>query len=222
MNTFQIYRYGNPEAEMVLLQMVGEHDMGSLEREAELIRELSGEDFLLAAVKTGDWNGDLSPWPAPAVFGKEDFGGGAEATLGSLLEEVIPSLTDPGAGPKKQLIIGGYSLSALFALWAGTQTDLFAGIAAASPSMWYPDFTDFLRENPPRVDAVYLSLGNKEEKTRNPVMARVGEAIREAEDILKAAGKDCTLEWNQGNHFKEPELRTAKGFAWVMGRCLKE
>ena len=156
------------------------------------------------------------------MFGKEDFGGGAEATLGSLLEEVIPSLTDPGAGPKKQLIIGGYSLSALFALWAGTQTDLFAGIAAASPSMWYPGFTDFLREHPPRVDAVYLSLGNKEEKTRNPVMARVGEAIREAEDILKAAGKDCTLEWNQGNHFKEPELRTAKGFAWVMGRCLKE
>ena len=222
MNTFQIYRYGNPEAGTVLLQMVGEHDMGSLEREAELIRELSGEDFLLAAVKTGDWNGDLSPWPAPAVFGKEDFGGGAEATLGSLLEEVIPSLTDPSAGPKKQLIIGGYSLSALFALWAGTQTDLFAGIAAASPSMWYPGFTDFLREHPPRVDAVYLSLGNKEEKTRNPVMARVGEAIREAEDILKAAGKDCTLEWNQGNHFKEPELRTAKGFAWVMGRCLKE
>ena len=217
MNTFQIYRYGNPEAEMVLLQMVGVHDMGLLEREAELIRELSGKDFLLAAVNVRDWNDDLSPWPAPAVFGKEDFGGGAEATLRSLLEEVIPSLTDPGAGPKKQLIIGGYSLSALFALWAGTQTDLFAGIAAASPSMWYPGFTDFLRENPPRVDAVYLSLGNKEEKTRNPVMARVGEAIREAEDILKAAGKDCTLEWNQGNHFKEPELRTAKGFAWVMG-----
>ena len=25
-----------------------------------------------------------------------------------------------------------------------------------------------------------------------------------------------TLEWNPGNHFKEPGLRTAKAFAWVM------
>ena len=32
---------------------------------------------------------------------------------------------------------------------------------------------------------MYLSLGDREERTRNPVMARVGEAIREAEDILK-------------------------------------
>lgn len=217
MNTFQIYRYGNPEAEMVLLQMVGEHDMGLLEREAELIRELSGKDFLLAAVKVRDWNDDLSPWPAPAVFGKEDFGGGAEAMMGYLMEEVIPLLEDPGAGPKKEIIIGGYSLAALFALWAGTKTDRFTGIAAASPSMWYPGFLDYLRDNPPHAGTIYLSLGNKEEKTRNPVMARVGEAIRETESILKAAGIDCILEWNQGNHFKEPELRTAKAFAWVMG-----
>lgn len=193
--------------------------MGLLEREAELIRELSGKEFLLAAVKVRDWNDDLSPWPAPAVFGKEDFGGGAEATLGFLLDEVIPTLTDSASGlEEKKLIMGGYSLAALFALWTGTRTDLFAGIAAASPSMWYPGFLDYLRDNPPHAGTIYLSLGNKEEKTRNPVMARVGEAIREAEEILKAAGKNCTLEWNQGNHFKEPELRTAKAFAWVMGK----
>ena len=24
------------------------------------------------------------------------------------------------------------------------------------------------------------------------------------------------LEWNQGSHFKEPDIRTAKAFAWVM------
>jgi hypothetical protein len=65
---------------------------------------------------------------------------------------------------------------------------------------------------------VYLSLGDKEEKTRNPVMARVGTAIREAEEILKEAGVDCILEWNPGNHFKDAEKRTAKGFEWVLGR----
>ena len=34
-----------------------------------------------AAVKVESWNRDLSPWPAPAVFGNESFGDGAAALL---------------------------------------------------------------------------------------------------------------------------------------------
>ena len=26
----------------------------------------------------------------------------------------------------------------------------------------------------------------------------------------------CALEWNQGGHFKDPVLRIAKAFAWVL------
>ena len=62
---------------------------------------------------------------------------------------------------------------------------------------------------------VYLSLGDKEEKTKNPVMGRVGDAIRSGYDLLKDK-IDVTLEWNEGNHFREPDLRTAKGFAWLL------
>ena len=29
-------------------------------------------------------------------------------------------------------------------------------------------------------------------------------------------GINCNLEWNQGNHFREPDIRIAKAFAWVM------
>ena len=58
--------------------------------------------------------------------------------------------------------------------------------------------------------------GNKEEKTRNPVMAKVGDCIREGHAWIKAEGVNCTLEWNQGGHFKEPMTRTARAFAWVM------
>jgi hypothetical protein len=35
---------------------------------------------------------------------------------------------------------------------------------------------------------------------------------------LKKEGKECILEWNKGNHFKQPDLRTAKAFAWLMNR----
>ena len=47
-------------------------------------------------------------------------------------------------------------------------------------------------------------------------MAAVGDRIREAHDLLEECGIVCTLEWNQGNHFKEPDLRTAKAFIWLL------
>ncbi len=36
------------------------------------------------------------------------------------------------------------------------------------------------------------------------------------DDLLKGQDINCTLEWNQGNHFKDVEIRTAKAFSWVM------
>ena len=76
--SFEIFTYGNPDAAAQLVQMVDDHDLSLIEREAAFIRELSGgQDFGLKAVKVNDWNKDLSPWPAPAVFGNEDFGEGA-------------------------------------------------------------------------------------------------------------------------------------------------
>ncbi len=213
---FQILTYGDPGADTLLVQMVDDHDLEGMEREIAKIRELSGgQGFCLKAVPVKSWNHDLSPWKAPAVFGKEDFGDGAAETLEFLLREVIPA-----AGPAR-VFLGGYSLAALFALWAGYQTGRFDGIAAASPSMWFLGLIPYMKEHPIRTKAVYLSLGDKEEKTRNPVMAQVGNAIREGHAWLKGAGIDCVLEWNQGNHFKDADLRTAKAFAWLMNRRKK-
>ena len=211
--SFDVFTYGNPGADLTLVQMTDDHDIEIIENEVSLIRDLSGgQDFCLKAVKVHSWNHDLSPWPAPAVFGKEDFGDGSAESLRFLLDEV---LADSSA---RKVYIGGYSLAGLFALWAGYQSDRFDGIAAASPSIWFPHFTEYMKNNLTQVDAVYLSLGDREERTRNPVMSQVGNAIREAESILKEAGIDCILEWNKGNHFKEPDLRTAKAFAWLMNR----
>ena len=219
---FRTETYGNPAADTLLVQMVDDHDLEVIEQEVTYIRELSGEeDFCLKAVKVSSWNNDLSPWAAPAVFGNEDFGEGAAETLEYLLKEVIP-VTDASGSENKRIFIGGYSLAGLFALWTGYQKEIFDGIAAASPSVWFPHFTDYMRENKIRTPAVYLSLGDREERTRNPVMAQVGNAIRTGYDLLKEAGIDCVLEWNKGNHFKEPDLRTAKAFAWVMGREKKK
>ena len=216
-SSLNILTFGDPEADTLLIQMADDHDLEVIEKEVSYIGELSkGQDFCLKAVRVKNWNQDLSPWPAPAVFGNEDFGDGAAGTLRFLQNEVLAEADTGIAQAVKKVYIGGYSLAGLFAIWAGYQTERFDGIAAASPSVWFPRFTEYMRQNRIGTEKVYLSLGDREERTRNPVMAQVGNAIRDAEAILKEEGKDCVLEWNRGNHFKEPELRTAKAFAWLI------
>lgn len=216
---FEVLTFGNPEADTVLIQMVDDHDLEVIESEVSYIEKLSGgQCFDLKAIRVKNWNNDLSPWPALAVFGDEGFGGGAQEALEFVMGKIVPTPEVIKSRGIKRVFIGGYSLAALFALWAGYQTDIFDGIASASPSVWFPHFIEFMRENEIKTDAVYLSLGDREEKTRNPVMSQVGKAIREAQNLLVTSGVDCELEWNKGNHFKVPDLRTAKAFAWLMNR----
>ena len=204
----QLYEYGPTEAENVLIQPVGDHDLPLIENEIAEIRRRTEIPFRLTAVKVESWNRNLSPWPAPAVFGNEGFGDGAAA----LLREILPLCADE----EKRYFIGGYSMAGLFALWSAFQTEAFSGVAAASPSMWFPGLMEYLRGNASGCGVVYLSLGNREEKTANPVMRTVGDRIREGYELLRSQGVRCTLEWNSGGHFKEPDLRTAKAFAWVL------
>ena len=203
--------YGEAHTEYLLLQMTGEHELQSMDHEVTAIAQ-SGRNFLFAAVPVKNWNDELSPWEAPAVWGKESFGGNAAGTLRFLTEQVIPTLKQQFALPENvRIILGGYSLAGLFALWASTQTALFSGVAAASPSVWFPGWMKFEQQHP-----IHLSLGDREERTRNATMAAVGDNIRALHRKLVERGKNCTLEWNNGGHFKDADLRTAKAFRWVM------
>lgn len=202
------YEYGNPEADTVLIQPTGEHEMTSLENEVREIEKRTSKEFRFIATKVENWNDDLSPWKAPAVFKTEDFCGGASKTL----ENIIALCADKN----RKYYIGGYSLAGLFALWAACQTDIFSGVAAASPSVWFPGFIDYMKTYKIKSQNVYLSLGDREEKTRNPVMAQIGNCIKEEYRCLLENGINCILEWNKGNHFKEADIRTAKAFAWIL------
>ena len=75
---------------------------------------------------------------------------------------------------------------------------------------------EFARQHPIQAQHIYLSLGDKEEHTKNTVMAAVGDDICTLHSRLTARGADCTLEWNSGGHFKDADLRTAKAFQWVI------
>ena len=208
----EIIKFGQADSSNVLIQPVDNHDLSYIEKEAELIKEAVGDDWCLIAVKVGNWNRDLPPWSAPAVFGNDDFGGHA----GDTLQEILKLTGDA----KKTYYIGGYSLAGLFSLWAAYNTDIFVGVAAASPSVWFPEFTSYMESNRIGCNSVYLSLGDKEEKTKNHVMRTVGDCIRSAYELLSKEGIDCILEWNSGNHFKDADIRTAKAFAWILNHSL--
>ncbi len=208
---YESFLFGNKTAEKLLIQPVDERELESIPSEVDKIRKLTGsDDFALLAVKVNNWNVDLSPWNAPAVFGNEDFGAGAEETLKYIIELA------EGDYKGRKIVLGGYSLAGLFALWAGTKNENYSGIVAASPSVWFPGFTEYLKEHTSMADTVYLSLGDKESKTKNKVLATTDSCIEKTRDILLFQGVNCVLEWNEGKHFKEPEKRMAKGFAWAL------
>ena len=209
----EIITFINENSEYLLIQFVDEHDVEVLENEYKIISEGVSIPFSLVAVKVQDWNNELSPWEAPAVFGKHDFGDGAGETLKYLTDELLPKIkSDYGITDDTKLILGGYSLAALFALWCGYNTDVFYGVAAASPTVWFNGWIEYARESDFYAEKVYLSLGDKEEKARNQTMAKVGDCIRQQEQIFREKGVPCVLEWNEGNHFKDSDLRTAKAF----------
>ena len=209
--------YGENSAEVLLLQMTDEHELQRMDSEVAAIAQGAAHPFLFAAIPVEHWNDELTPWEAPAVWGKEPFGGKAADTLRFLTEQAIPALKQQFAlSENVRIIPGGYSLAGLFALWASTQADLFSGVAAASPSVWFPGWMEFEQQHPIQAQRIYLSLGDREERTKNLVMATVGENIRALHQELVERGQDCTLEWNRGGHFKDVDLRTARAFRWVM------
>ena len=212
--TCQLFTFGEPR--VLLVEPIDRNDLDFLGRETDFLCRNGLTDFALATFLIEDWNAELTPWKAAPVFGKEPFGDGAGKTLRFIEDALLPEVAVRMPGLKgRPVILGGYSLSALFALWAGYETDTFTAIAAASPSVWYPGWMDFAQIRTPKADRIYLSLGDAEERTRNRVMATVGGCIREQASLLERQGIETTLEWNPGNHFKEADIRTAKAFLWA-------
>lgn len=210
-----IYSDDNPE--FILIQPTDQCELESLDKEIAHIKSLTNSPVVLAAFEITDWNSELSPWTAPPVFGTEPFSNGAGETLDYLENTLISELKNR-FGTDLPIILGGYSLAGLFSLWTAYTSNRLNAVAAVSPSVWFPAWIDFINNHSPFAKSIYLSLGKKEEKTRNRTMAAVGDNIRWQYEILKQNGINCVLEWNEGNHFTKPEVRTAKGFAWCIDR----
>lgn len=162
-----------------------------------------------------DWNCDMSPWPAKRAFkGGEDFAGGAVAYLERLAGTVIPEVERYlGFTPVKRGI-AGYSLGGLFALWCLYNSELFTLAASASGSLWFDGWLEYIAANEPLMqpERVYISVGDREKNTRDQRMRTVEDNSRRTAELLSAC-----FELNEGNHFKDAALRTARAIDYIAG-----
>ena len=185
------------------------------------------------------WEENFSPWCAPRVFAKgPNFGNGAQKTLDTLINQVVPwtesELTDP---PAYRALVG-YSLAGLFSLWAGVSQQVTCGcqngtaaphadasptfqrIGAVSGSFWFPGLLDYvdqqLSEGVVGLTHAYLSLGDREARTPNPQIMHVRENAELLASRLESAGITSMFELNRGNHFQNVEGRIQKALDWLV------
>ena len=209
--------YISENTQYLLIQSVDEHDIEVLDNEVVEIQKNTDKQFSLIAFKIEDWNNELSPWEAPPAFGNKSFGLGAKDTLEFIESELIPTVKEKySLDDDIKFILGGYSLAGLFSLWSAYKSNTFSDIAAASPSVWFNGWEEFMNNNTPLSNTIYLSLGDTEEKTKNKVMSAVGGNIRKLEELLKNDNINTILEWNKGGHFSDSDLRVAKAFVWCI------
>lgn len=182
------------------------------------VKALTNNDFSLAVFDVTDWNAQFSPWTAPAVFGKDSFSGKGNDTLRFLENGFLPEIKSKF--PKSEVFLTGYSLAGLFSLWALYETDKFNGAVCCSSSLWFDKWDEYAslhRIKSP--STIYMSLGDREEKTKNKVMSIVGDRTRRQAEILKEDPnvEKLYFEWNEGGHFVEPLKRVAKGITRILG-----
>ena len=171
-------------------------------------------DFNLVVINQLNWNQDMTPWPAVPVFAKEEpFGGGTEAYLEILTAKIIPTAEQNISGTPCWRGIAGYSLAGLFALFSLYKTNLFSRMASVSGSLWYPKFYEYVLTHPLacQPECLYFSLGDKESLTKNEVMQKVQKNTEEIVRHYQSQGLKTSFELNPGNHFHQPNTRTATG-----------
>ena len=184
------------------------------------LRKQNAPECSFLSISISDWQREMSPWPAAALSKDgESFSGGADVYLENLLSVILPWATERIHGKASFIGIAGYSLAGLFALYALYKTDAFTRVASMSGSLWFPGIKEFCKENAMKIlpEKLYLSIGDKESKTRHPILKTMQENTEDLLKYFKSMGIETTYEVNQGNHFQDVNFRCAEGI-WELLR----
>lgn len=210
-----LHRSGEPDSPLIVFNNFS----GDGSDVAEELGKLSSKPFNLLSISGLKWDDEMSPWFCPPVFkGDTPYAGEADKYLDILTREIIPKALGLIHGKPAHLGIAGYSLAGLFAIYALYRTGIFDRAASMSGSMWFPEFKDFATSHPfaGKPEKIYLSLGDKESRTKNPYLSTVQENTEALADHYRSIGIDVTWELNPGNHFVDATQRCAKGILSIL------
>ena len=203
------------------------------------------EGVSLVCIGVDLWEENFSPWCAPRVFAKgPNFGDGAQKTLDTLINQVIPWTESELTESPAYKVLVGYSLAGLFSLWAGVSQQVARGyqpddapsqpgapyvdasvatfqrIGAVSGSFWFPGLLDYVDQQlsggAVGLTHAYLSLGDREARTPNPQIMHVRENAELLASRFENVGITSMFELNRGNHFQNVEGRVQKALDWLV------
>ena len=185
----------------------------------ETVRLIPDPNAALVFIDGFDWNKDLSPWPAKAVFGDGDFGGQADAFLNELTEKIIPAAEGEMEISPLWRGAAGYSLAGLFSVYSVYKSSFFSRAASVSGSVWFDGWMEYARSRAfaAEVERAYFSVGAKEKKTRNVRMQPVEENTRAMHELFEARGAESRFVLNPGNHFVDAQKRLREALDYLMG-----
>ena len=181
--------------------------------------KLNCKPFHLVSISKLRWDEEMSPWMHTPVVTKNDhFTGEADRYMRCLTEQIIPYAEQMIQETVKFRVIAGYSMSGLFALYAPYITDCFSALVSASGSVWYPEFVSFAQKNCflRKPDTIYLSLGDLESRTRNTYLSQTENCMKNLLSLYQRQEIPSVFELNHGNHYKDADIRLAKGIAWTL------
>ncbi len=186
------------------------------------LKELSEKYCVsIVEIENVNWNDDMTPWPAKGVFKKaKPFGGQAASFLDKLTNEIVPEAERNLGVEDAERTIMGVSLSGLFAVWAGFNTNAFTNIISISGSLWFDGFVEWMEKHTPsqQIKKVCMLLGEKEKNAKDKRMATVEERTLAAAMMLKSNSQASVLfELVEGTHFSPILPRLERAFEVVYG-----
>ena len=206
-----------PDSPLICLNTYG-HEGGQVFQQ---LQSSGCPDFTLVAVSNLEWDHDMSPWAIPPISEKDTpCTGGADDYLDLLLHRILPEAEKALPGIHSWRGIAGYSLAGLFAVYAMYQSDVFSRVASMSGSLWFPGIKEYLVSHKPkrRPDCLYFSLGEKESKTRNPILKNVRQNTEAISAFYQSQGIHTVFHLNPGNHYDHAAERTAAGICWLLNQ----
>lgn len=212
-----IYIYGELEKSVPLI--IYNTFQGNGKELYECIKSITDKDFTLAVIGDIKWNDEMTPWECPPLYKNDSpCTGKADLFIEKFTEIILPEIKKEMKNEPEYIAIAGYSLGGLFAIYSLFKTDMFQRAASASGSMWFPDFSEYVKEKSlsSKVDKVYFSLGDKEANTKHLLLKNVEKKTKEIKIEFENRGVAAIFESNPGNHFKDADLRMAKGIAWIL------